>query len=340
MASCKEIDDLKKCAKGEDCSNCVMTGNRQELTVIKSDVTFIEQLPSVNLGKKTAMQLVPQLFKYGSSEPVDYSDDQAFTTKDTLVLAIRPQDSRSFSGEQFALTCPDKYLAAYNPMSAHCTTSAAVTWTYTGQNPLLAAEEEACDNGQTCKECEDNAFPLGLAKQSVLFDGAKKVRICANRTHVLRTHEVAMMDYVHMMWLGMLNVQWLYVLLTRVCLQTTTKTTGVPIPITSLKTTVILLVRAGVSAVALMRQHRKQKAATAARMPVHSVQGSGSYPFWLPHPWSAAEKLSSKWHRSSWMTAAPTCRFASTAELRKVTQIRTAVSRATTSTTCATARIL
>lgn len=114
MASCKTITALDLCASGGSCDDCVMTGNRQELTVIKSDVTFIEQLPSVNLGKKTAMQLVPQMFKYGSSSPVDYSENgQSFTTKDTLVLAIRPQDSRSFSGEQFALTCPDKYLVSY-----------------------------------------------------------------------------------------------------------------------------------------------------------------------------------------------------------------------------------
>lgn len=112
MASCTTEAALQSCAQGEDCEDCVMTGNRQELTVIKSDVTFIEQLPSVDLGKKTAMQLVPELFKYGSSQTVTYNEGtkQSFTTKDTLVLAIRPQDSRSFSGEQFALTCPDKYL--------------------------------------------------------------------------------------------------------------------------------------------------------------------------------------------------------------------------------------
>lgn len=119
MGSCKTEADLNLCAKNENsdaCNNCVLTGNRQTLTVIKSSVNFVEQLPSVNLGQKTAMQLVPQLFKYGSSVPVEYTSNvgtrQSFTTKDTLVLGIRPATSTSFEGDQFALTCPDKYLVS------------------------------------------------------------------------------------------------------------------------------------------------------------------------------------------------------------------------------------
>lgn len=98
---------------------------------------------------------------------------------------------------------PFAVQAAYNPISAQCTTSQAVAWTYTpAPYVLTSTEEQACDNGQVCVECENHDFPLGLAKQSVLFDGARKIRICENRTHVRHTHTVAMLDYVHTMWLG------------------------------------------------------------------------------------------------------------------------------------------
>ena len=96
-------------------------------------------------------------------------------------------------------------------MSPHCTTSKAVEWTFKYVAPLSTQDEAACVNGQPCKECDIDlySFPIGLAKQSVLFDGARKVRICENRTHILRTHEVAMMDFVHTMWIGTFTLQYL-----------------------------------------------------------------------------------------------------------------------------------
>ena len=116
MASCKTEAALQQCARGEGCGDCVLIGNRQELTVVKADVLFVEQLPSVNLGKKTAMSLVSQLSKYGSDKEIDYASSAAsFTVKDTLVLGIRPQDGTSFQDPQFSLTCDEKCVLCITP---------------------------------------------------------------------------------------------------------------------------------------------------------------------------------------------------------------------------------
>ena len=128
------MDDLQECARGNTtiCDNrCVKTGNRQVPTTVQAEVTFIEQLPDVDLTETTAIQLTAKTFKYGSPTPVDYAAaGQSFVAKDTLVFAVAPASTTAFEDPAFALTCPEKYLAAYNPVSAECTTDKAREWTY------------------------------------------------------------------------------------------------------------------------------------------------------------------------------------------------------------------
>jgi len=65
------------------------------------------------LEDSTAVALESGVFKYGTSKEIQYALQESFTVKDTLVLAVAPKVPASFEDDEFALACPDTYLAAY-----------------------------------------------------------------------------------------------------------------------------------------------------------------------------------------------------------------------------------
>jgi len=216
LVSCYTVDDLQECARGNTttCDNrCVKTGNRQVPTTVQAEVTFIEQLPDVDLTETTAIQLTAKTFKYGSPTPVDYAAaGQSFVAKDTLVFAVAPASTTAFEDPAFALTCPEKYLAAYNPVSAECTTDKAREWTYKSRtdSDVDLLDETCAEDGSPCAECAfdgnsirgdlKSGFPRGLIGQSVLFDRATKVVICNSDGTAKRVLDVRMLDFVHSVW--------------------------------------------------------------------------------------------------------------------------------------------
>lgn len=205
LGSCKTIEQLEQCAQdstnGDCTTNCIKTGNDEAPTLIQADVSFVERPPTFDMRESTAISLETDLFKFGSSVPVKYEQDHRFTSKDTVVMVVAPQDAQSFDGPEFGLTCPDTHIAAYNPVTPLCTTNEAQGWTF--NKPDVSSKDsqfDVCETGGVCPECENQPFPLALAGQSVMFDGPQTVRICHNATHVKKSMDVYMLDFVHTYW--------------------------------------------------------------------------------------------------------------------------------------------
>ena len=215
LGSCETLEQLKKCTEspGDNvcASNCIKTGNDKAPTLIQADVSFVERPPTFDMRESTAISLDTDLFKFGSSVPVKYELDHRFTSKDTVVMVVGPKDAESFDGPEFGLTCPDTHIAAYNPVSSLCTTNEAQAWTFTKPADGISSKDsrfDVCEAGGVCPECENYNFPLALAGQSVMFDGAQTVRICHNATHVKKSMDVYMLDFVHTYWFEFYEYDW------------------------------------------------------------------------------------------------------------------------------------
>ena len=214
FVSCTTLIQIQQC--GIDCAallapggGCIKSGHHGQPTLIQADITFSEWPPNSEMAKSTSIALLTNTFKYGSSTPVDFKNNQAkFNTKDTIVIAVAPVDGSSFSAPNFGLVCPKIYMSAYNPVSPGiCTTSQAEAWTYgVPANPSCSHALQTATSDQTFDYCQPVAsyptpgglpydtvtmdpevdcslpFPAALFGVSVMFTGVQRVRTCLGPT--------------------------------------------------------------------------------------------------------------------------------------------------------------